>query len=405
MLPQFHRFHQRWVEPAVNTSLLVAARPSLLNVRREYHDFVNGYQTGARITPAQIAWVLESEALEAGWVVGRCVGSELGLIDRFGVSRDTLRGAIRLLEARGSMIIERGRHGGLRLAEPDLEWAAGTLSMYLRAHGWSTAHVAQTVEAATPVLAELPPQHFMVQLHSRTIELLSRPDRLPPRIKLLGFRIATRLIQHYSPIPSEGVRLGSEDALCERFRCSRATFRQAVRILDDLGALRVQRGRGGGYLLKRPASIGIVRQMFPLLASRQSDLGDVLAAKWALDRVKLRLALQALRAAEPAIRKQHLAGLSAALQGSPEPYRWCLLQRALGRVAANPMVATLLWGLVAYDVRIGSPHPAWERIDSELGSVESRIVTAVALDRASDAELQVRRAQQLISSLIHRIKQ
>lgn len=388
----------------MKTSSFFATRPSVLDVRREYHDFVKGYQPGPRMTPVQIAWVLESEALEAGWAVGRSVGSELGLIERFGVSRDTLREAIRLLEARGSMVIERGRHGGLRLAEPDLEWAAGALSMYLRAHGWSNDDVAKTLEVATPLLAELPAEHFIVQLHNRTMELLSVPDYLPPRIKLLGFGIATRLIQHYSPIPAEGVRLGSEDVLCERFCCSRATFRQALRILDDLGTLEVQRGRGGGYLLKRPASIGIVRQMFPLLASKQSGLQDVLSAKWALDRVRLCLALHALRTAEAAVREQHFAALSAALQDSPEPARWCLLQRAIGRVAANPMVATLLWGLVAYDVRTGPPDPAWASIESELGLLESRIVTAMVMDRASDAELELRCAQQLISESILRTK-
>ena len=390
--------------PAVKTSPLIAAVPSLLNVRREYHDFVNGHQGGARITPAQIAWLLESEALQAGWVVGRSVGAELELIERFDVSRDTLREAIRLLEARGSMIIERGRHGGVRLAEPDVEWAASTLSMYLRALGWSPAHVAQTAQVSAPVLAELPSAHFLVQLHSRTIELLSLPDHLPPRIKLLGFRIATRLIQHFSPIPVNGVRLGSEEALCDRFRCSRATFRQAMRILDDLGAVQVARGRGGGYLLKQPTSIGIVRQMFPLLASRQSGLQDVLAAKWALDRVRLRLALHALRTAQPEFRQQHLLGLLAALQDSPEPYRWCLLQRAIGRVAANPMIATLLWGLVAYDVRVGPPNAAWASIDSQLGAIESKIVTEMAADQSSEAELQLRCAQQLIRVSLIRIK-
>jgi DNA-binding FadR family transcriptional regulator len=388
----------------VKTSSLIAAVPGVLNVRREYHDFVKGHAGGGRMTPAQIAWVLESEALQAGWVVGRSVGSEPELIERFEVSRDTLREAVRLLEARGSMIIERGRHGGVHLAEPNVEWAASTLSMYLRALGWSPAQVTQTVEVSAPVLAELPSTHFLVQLHSRTIELLSLPDHLPPRIKLLGFRIATRLIQHFSPIPVGGVRLGSEEALCERFRCSRATFRQAMRILDDLGAVQVARGRGGGYLLKQPTSIGIVRQMFPLLASKQSGLQDVLAAKWALDRVRLRLALHALRAAEPEIRQQHLLGLLAALQDSPEPYRWCLLQRAIGRVAANPMIATLLWGLVAYDVRVGPPNAAWASIDSELGSIESKIVTAMAVDLSGEAELQLRRAQQLIWASMIRIK-
>jgi DNA-binding FadR family transcriptional regulator len=388
----------------VKANSLETTFPSVMDVRREYHDFVKGSQASSRTTPAQIAWILESESLRSGWVIGRPVGSELALIERFHVSRDTLREAIRLLEARGSMVIERGRRGGLRLAEPDLEWAAAALSMYLRAHGWSRTEVTQFVEVAAPVLAELPPEHFIVQLHGRTMELLLLPDNLPPRIKLLGFRIATRLIQHYSPIPADGLRLGSEDFLCERFRCSRATFRQALRILDDLGALQVQLGRGGGYFLKRPASIGIVRQMFPLLASRQSRLQEVLPAKWALDRVKLRLALQVLRTAEPAIREQHLVAMEAALQGSSEPYRWCLLQRAIGRVAASPLIATLLWSLVAYDVRKCPPDRAWASIDSELGPVECRIVAAMALDRAGDAELELCRAQQLISELMLRTR-
>jgi hypothetical protein len=154
--------------------------------------------------------------------------------------------------------------------------------------------------------------------------------------------------------------------------------------------------------LKRPAPIGIVRQMFPLLASKQSRLQDVLSAKWALDRVKLRLAMHALRTADAAVREQQFAALSAALQDSAEPSRWCLLQRAIGRVAANPMVATLLWGVVAYDVRTGPPDLAWASIEPELRLLEHRIVAAMLTDRSSDAELELRGAQQLISELILR---
>jgi hypothetical protein len=81
-----------------------------------------------------------------------------------------------------------------------------------------------------------------------------------------------------------------------------------------------------------------------------------------------------------------------------------LLQRALGRVAANPLIATLLWSLVAYDVRKCPPDRTWASIDSELGPVECRIVTALALDQAGDAELELCRAQQLISELMLRTR-
>lgn len=387
------------IRMTMHNGTLTTVRHAGFRIRDDYFKFVNGYETGRRITPAQIAWLLETEAVAAGWSVGRSVGSEPALMDRFGVSRDTLREAVRLLESRGSMVMERGRRGGLHLVEPDLECVARAFSMYLRAHGWSHLHAARLVESANPVLAMLRPDNLILQLFSRTLELLSAPETLAPRVKLLGMRIATRLIQHHSPIPAEGIRLGSEDALCERIGCSRATFRQALRILDDLGALQVQRGRGGGYLLKPPLSIGIVRQMFGLFASRQFDLKDLLAAKWALDLVRMRLAMQTLTGADVHLRERHLVALSAALHDAPEPYRWCRLQREIGLLAPNPMIAALLWCLVAYDLRIGAPELAWNRIDAELGSIESRVVSAMAAGSTPDAEFEMRRAQDLMSSL------
>ena len=73
---------------------------------------MRGYEPGRRRTPSSIAWALESEAVEHGWIVGKFIGSERDLIERFGASRDTVREAVRLLELRGSVVMERGRRGG-----------------------------------------------------------------------------------------------------------------------------------------------------------------------------------------------------------------------------------------------------------------------------------------------------
>jgi DNA-binding FadR family transcriptional regulator len=382
-------------------SQLISQQPPLYFVGRDYHVFAKGYDPGDRKTPTNIAWELEREAVEQGWVVGRFVGSEREFIERFAASRDAVREAIRLLEARGSMLIERGRNGGLRLAEPDLEWAAGAFALFLRASAYSDAQLHETDAIAKPLLEELPGDHLIGQLYQRTLDLLSRAGATEPRLEARGFRIATRLIQRCSPIPLEGIQLGSEDRLCERFSSSRPTFRQALRILDDLGTLQVRRGRGGGYLLKRPSSIGVVRQVFALLASRRQTLDDVLPMKWVLDVVKLRLAMRALQQVDSSRREQHLQSLASVLTYPSEPYRWCLLQQALGRIGRDPMVNTFLWCLVAYHVRVAPSSVPWGEIETELRSAEGAAVQAISEGLETEAELHLRRGQAHITKLLY----
>lgn len=378
---------------------MIAQQAPLFVVRRDYHDFIRGYSAAERRSPAQIAWMLEHEAVEHGWVAGRFVGCERDLMKRFGASRDTIREAIRLVESRGSMFIERGRRGGLRLAEPDLERTAGAFAMYLRAWGCSDAQLSDVASMLDSSLDEVPDDHLIVRLYRRTLDLLVNNGSTDPHFKVRGFQIAHHLIRHYSPIPNEGVRLGSEEALCDRFSSSRPTFRQALRILDDLGMLHVQRGRGGGYVLKRPSSIGIVRQVFALLASRRQTLEDVLPMKWLLDLVKLRLAMRALARMDSRAHAQHMRSLSAVLRHPAEPYRWCLLLRELGRITRHPLVNTLLWCLVAYDVRIAPPTVPWNHIEAEMLEAEAALVQAIKLDVEQQAELKLRHVQAQISEL------
>ena len=73
----------------------------------------NGVTSDRAATSIIIAWQLEDIALQNGWQIGYSLGTESELIEQFGVSRDTLREAIRVMEARGSMQMKRGRLGGL----------------------------------------------------------------------------------------------------------------------------------------------------------------------------------------------------------------------------------------------------------------------------------------------------
>jgi DNA-binding FadR family transcriptional regulator len=383
-------------------SPLIFPQAVVFNPRDEYRAFARGYNSAGRKTPAHIAWILETEAADQCWVVGRLVGSERDLIERFGVSRDAVRQAIRVLESRGSMVMERGRHGGLRLKAPSLDWAASGFATYLRACGFCEDKLQATSAVAEPFLANIPSDHVVVQLYRRTLELLATRENARVDFKARGFLIATRLIQRYIPIPNEGVHIGSEEALCERFSSSRATLRQALHILDDLDMLQVQRGRGGGYLLKRPIAIGVVRQLFAILATRQQTLQDVLPIKWTFDLIKLRLALRALRELKSSERAQYFESLSLIVAGAREPARWCLLQKSLGKVAKNPLVNTLLWSLVLYDVRVGSHTAGWDEIDTSLRAEEEAIIAAMSEGLEDEAEIRCRRTQSLIAELLYR---
>ncbi|MFO7165501.1 MULTISPECIES: FadR/GntR family transcriptional regulator [Mycolicibacterium] len=64
---------------------------------------------------------------------GHMLPSESALMDEYGVSRPTLREAIRILEGESLITIVRGPHGGARVLEPDGSMAArytGTLLQY-----------------------------------------------------------------------------------------------------------------------------------------------------------------------------------------------------------------------------------------------------------------------------------
>ncbi|MGH8963867.1 MAG: FadR/GntR family transcriptional regulator, partial [Actinomycetes bacterium] len=61
------------------------------------------------------------QAFFAGMRPGDWLGTETELAERFGVSRITVRDAIRSLEAQGIVEVKVGARGGLRIAAGDLD--------------------------------------------------------------------------------------------------------------------------------------------------------------------------------------------------------------------------------------------------------------------------------------------
>ncbi len=69
--------------------------------------------------------------------------------------------------------------------------------------------------------------------------------------------------------------LGSEDSLRLQFGCSRNTLRQAARLLERDGFLRVRRGINGGYFGTRPTVATVENFVTAYLETLQMDAEDV----------------------------------------------------------------------------------------------------------------------------------
>jgi DNA-binding FadR family transcriptional regulator len=97
------------------------------------------HNTG-RTTPKErfaeiVASKIEAEVIAQGWPVGKVLGSEAELIERFGVSRAVFREAVRIVEHHSVARMRRGPGGGLVIAEPDAAAVVNAISVYLRYAG------------------------------------------------------------------------------------------------------------------------------------------------------------------------------------------------------------------------------------------------------------------------------
>lgn len=114
---------------------------------------VDAIATVATSKTEQVVQQLLDWILDAQLAPGSSFGTEAELVQRFGISRPTLREGLRILQSQGVLRTRPGPGGGIMVAKPSVAILAHSLSVFLQLHGVSFTTVLETREVLEPALA------------------------------------------------------------------------------------------------------------------------------------------------------------------------------------------------------------------------------------------------------------
>jgi DNA-binding FadR family transcriptional regulator len=204
-------------------------------------------RTRLREKPQRIAdelrWLIVSGRLAEGDSLGR----EPDLVKRFGVSRPSLREALRILEAEGLISVVRGTLGGVVVHQPDERMTARTAALVLQARNVSLADVyeARTLlePAAVRVVASLRSRRAAAAELRRLIDdevrLITDPDAFAPAnarfherlLALAGNRTLTVVAEMLTEIVERAVMAFSKTPSARDATTRRKSLRSQERLV------------------------------------------------------------------------------------------------------------------------------------------------------------------------------
>ncbi|MFI7194344.1 FadR/GntR family transcriptional regulator [Nocardia nova] len=118
-------------------------------------EFPPGLSVRAPKTAELVAMRLRSSIVHGELLAGDVLPTEARLMEEFGVSRPTLREAIRILEAEALISSRRGTRGGARVTGPDIGVAARYVGLILQLQGTTLADVYEARMISEPACAGL----------------------------------------------------------------------------------------------------------------------------------------------------------------------------------------------------------------------------------------------------------
>jgi GntR family transcriptional regulator, transcriptional repressor for pyruvate dehydrogenase complex len=117
--------------------------------------------------------------------------------------------------------------------------------------------------------------------------VLLKPVEVPKASDVLARELRERIL---SGELAEGIALPAERELVKQTQMSRATVREALRILEVQNLVRVRAGRAGGAFVQRPTTKSMASSVSMLIRGRQIKLADLMETREALEPFSAELA-------------------------------------------------------------------------------------------------------------------
>jgi DNA-binding FadR family transcriptional regulator len=126
-----------------------------------------------------IADQIRADIIALGWPVGKVLGSEAELLEKYGVSRSVFRQAVRLLEHHQIARMRPGPGSGLIVAEPDSAATRKALSVYLEYRKVSGSHIMEAMRSMELTCVRLAAERIDTEGVKRLRKALERERSVP----------------------------------------------------------------------------------------------------------------------------------------------------------------------------------------------------------------------------------
>jgi DNA-binding FadR family transcriptional regulator len=215
------------------------------------------------------------------------------------------------------------------------------------------------------------------------------PVRIPKAAELIAQAIRRRIVLGELP---EGTALPAEADLMAQFDVSRPTLREAIRLLEAEGLVRVQRGAKGGVRICLPGADFAARALGFLLQFRGATLAEVLDARTFIEpRLAARLAAHATDEDIAALR-DHIAFEAESIEDferfghATAEFHRVLVQRA-GNIALAVIVSMLDDIFLRHVERfLSRSRPDQLKLNQTALANHASLVEAIASHRPQEAQ-------------------
>lgn len=316
-----------------------------------------GNENQPRSRALDIADAIEADIHGSGWRPGHKLGAEGELARRYACSRRIVRQASRTLLARGGVEVQRGRTGGHVVVAVKLDTASETIAAALA----GDAVRRQAAQALAMLAPHAPLESPAADFARSVLTRLTNDSRSPTpcragelRAETIAAHIESELSFWMAQRPDG--RTGVLDAMCEHYGVSLQIVVQAIRLLEDAGMAKLQKGRTGGLALQCDHSLRAVRTAHLHFASHQVPIDQCDHMVRTINIALITLASREDRGPTEPL-QEALAQMRACDRPTAVGMQWYLLQRAISDCAANDPLHLLAKAFAANIVRTRPTRP------------------------------------------------